>query len=167
MASGEKPGVAFIRPARAAERGSIREQLRNRWGSPTIVTGGRARDASSLPALVAAQGEEIVGLATYELSDRECELITLDAFRSGTGIGSALLSGVRDVAFQHGCVRLWLITTNDNLDALRFYQRRGMRLVAVHQGAVDAARRLKPAIPLTGEHGIPIHDELELELELN
>jgi hypothetical protein len=41
-----------------------------------------------------------------------------------------------------------------------------MRLVAVHRGGVDEARRLKPSIPLIGEHGIPIHDELEFEREL-
>jgi hypothetical protein len=31
---------------------------------------------------------------------------------------------------------------------------------------VDEARRLKPSIPLVGDHGIPVHDELELELPL-
>jgi RimJ/RimL family protein N-acetyltransferase len=95
-----------------------------------------------------------------------CELVSLDSLREGQGIGSALLAGVADEAGRRGCHRLWLITTNDNLDAIRFYQRRGMRLVAVHRGGVDEARRLKPSIPLMGEHGIPIHDELEFELVL-
>lgn len=111
-------------------------------------------------------GDQVVGLTTYEVAESECELVTIDAFRAREGIGSALFSAVREAAATHGCIRLWLITTNDNLEALGFYQRMGMRLVAVHQGAVDAGRRLKPAIPLIGEHGIPIHDELELELEL-
>ena len=61
---------------------------------------------------------------------------------------------------------MWLITTNDNLNALRFYQGRGFRLVAVHPGAVEASRRLKPQIPELGSFGIPIRDELELELSL-
>ena len=56
-----------------------------------------------------------------------------------------------------------LTTTNDNVDALRFYQRHGFRLVELRPGAVDAARRLKPEIPATGAHGIPLRDELELE----
>jgi hypothetical protein len=60
-----------------------------------------------------------------------------------------------------------VITTNDNVDALRFYQRRGFRLAALHQGAVDDSRaRLKPEIPEIGEHRIPLRDELDLELEL-
>jgi hypothetical protein len=67
---------------------------------------------------------------------------------------------------RRGRGRLWLITSNDNLNAIRFYQRRGMRLTAVHRGAIDEARQIKPSIPLIGEHGIPIHDELELELRL-
>ena len=67
---------------------------------------------------------------------------------------------------RRGCSRTWLITSNDNVNAIRFYQRRGMRLVAVHRGAIDEARQLKPSIPLVGKHGIPIHDELEFELPL-
>ena len=107
-----------------------------------------------------------MGLATYRVAGGECELVSLDAVHHWQGIGSALLTGVANEARRHGCRRLWLTTTNDNLNAIRFYQRRGLRLVDVHPGAVDDARRLKPSIPLVGEHGIPIRDELELELEL-
>jgi len=81
----------------------------------------------------------------------------------GQGAGTALLTAVEAAAAAAGCRRLWLITTNDNLDALRFYQRRGYRLAALYPGAVDEARRVKPTIPLVGNHGIPLHDELELE----
>lgn len=63
------------------------------------------------------------------------------------------------------CDRIWLVTTNDNLDALRFYQRRGFSLCALRPGAVDDARHtLKPSISRTGAYGIPLRDELELEL---
>ena len=65
---------------------------------------------------------------------------------------------------MRGSTRLWLITTNDNVDALRFYQRRGFRLVAIDRDAVERSRAtLKPGIPRTGLHGIPIRDELTLE----
>jgi len=79
------------------------------------------------------------------------------------GAGSVLLAAATEVARKAGARRLWLITTNDNLDALALYQRRGFRLVAVRAGAVDRARLLKPSIPEVGEHGIPMHDELVLE----
>jgi hypothetical protein len=81
-------------------------------------------------------------------------------------VGSALLDAAAATARAEGCARLRLITTNDNLDALRFYQRRGFRLVALRPGAVDVARVLKPQIPRTGDFGIAVRDELELEREL-
>jgi hypothetical protein len=65
-------------------------------------------------------------------------------------------------ARKHGSRNIWMVTSNDNLDALRFYQRRGYRLVTVHAGAIDMARRLKPSIPPIGNHGIPLRDEIEL-----
>jgi ribosomal protein S18 acetylase RimI-like enzyme len=155
-----------VRALRAGERRWLAEHLELAWGSTTVVSRGRAHDASTLPALVATAGEELVGLAIYELDGDACQLVTLEAFREHIGIGSALLAAVAEHARSHGCRRLWLVTTNDNLAALRFYQRRGMRLTAVHPGAVDAARAIKPEIPRIGNDGIPITDELELELAL-
>jgi ribosomal protein S18 acetylase RimI-like enzyme len=141
--------------------------LRDRWAGPVVVTRGRAHDATMLAALVAETAGERLGLATYRVEDGQAELITLDALVQGRGIGSALLQAVIDAAAAAGCRRLWLITTNDNLDAIRFYQRRGMRLVAVHRGAVDEARKVKPQIPQVGEHGIAVHDEIELDITLD
>jgi ribosomal protein S18 acetylase RimI-like enzyme len=154
-----------VREPRDDDRGWIRRFLEGSWGS-TVVSRGLAHDASQLPALLAVQADEIVGLATFRIADGDCELVTLDALRAGQGIGSALLTAVGQEAGRRGCGRLWLITSNDNVNAVRFYQRRGMRLVAVHRGAIDEARRIKPSIPLIGEHGIAIHDELEFELPL-
>ena len=94
-------------------------------------------------------------------------MLTLHADRQWGGVGSALVGEVERIAHAAGCGRLWLITTNDNVDALRFYQPRGFRLVALHAGTVDDSRAgLKPEIPKVGEHGIPLRDELELEREL-
>jgi GNAT superfamily N-acetyltransferase len=154
-----------VRGPREDERAWIRTFLDGSWGEP-VVSRGVAHDASQLPALLAVQEDEIVGLATFNIADGDCELVTLDALRQGQGIGSALLTAVGEEAGRRGCGRLWLITSNDNVNAIRFYQRRGMRLVAVHRGAIDEARQIKPSIPLIGEHGIPIHDELEFELRL-
>jgi ribosomal protein S18 acetylase RimI-like enzyme len=137
------------------------------WGSPIVVSRGRAHDASRLSALICEAAGETVGLATYDVCDEDCELVTIDAFTRGRGVGTMLLDAVIQMARQQGCRRLWLITSNDNLSALRFYQRRGLRLLALHRGAIDEARRIKPEIPLVGDEGIPIHDELELELQLD
>ena len=94
-------------------------------------------------------------------------MLTLHADVRGRGVGTALIAKVKRVATHAGCNRLWVITTNDNVDALRFYQRRGFRLAALHRGAVDEGRvRLKPEIPGVGDYRIPLRDELELEQEL-
>jgi GNAT superfamily N-acetyltransferase len=155
-----------VREPRDDERAWIERFLNQSWGSTTVVSRGVAHDAARLPALLAARGDEIVGLATFRFAEGECELVTLDALSENQGIGSALLGAVGQEAGRRGCDRLWLITSNDNVDAIRFYQRRGLRMVAVHRGAIDAARQIKPSIPLIGEYGIPIHDEVELELRL-
>lgn len=155
-----------VRVLRADETAWLREQMVALWGSPVVLSRGRTHDASRLSALICEAGGETVGLATYDVRDGDCELVTIDAFTRGRGIGTMLLDAVIQAARQHGCRRLWLITSNDNLSALRFYQRRGLQLVALHRGAIDEARRVKPEIPLVGDEGIPIHDELELELQL-
>ena len=157
----------IVREPLECERAWIAQQLCSWWGSTLIVTSNGCWETSQLPALVAVDGDAVVGVATFEIRDRACQLITLNAVETVRGVGSALLAGVADQAKGSGCERLWLTTTNDNLDALRFYQRRGLRIAAVHSDAVDAARAIKPTIPLVGDYGIPIHDELELELRLD
>lgn len=159
-------GGPVVRPVGEEERGRLAELLKREWGSIEVISRGRAHDLSECPALFSLDGDRVVGLVTYRIDGEDCELLTIDAFERGRGVGSQLLEAVAGRARAAGCQRLWLITTNDNLDAIRFYQRRGLRLVAVHVGAVDEARRLKPEIPHVGEYGIPIRDELEFEVSL-
>ena len=119
-------------------------------------------------ALVAEDGERLAGVLTYMLGERECEILTLHAAAQWRGTGTALIEAVERIAREAGCTRLWVLTTNDNVDALRFYQRRGFRLAALNAGAVDRSRaQLKPEISEHGEYGIPIRDELVLERRLD
>jgi ribosomal protein S18 acetylase RimI-like enzyme len=131
-----------------------------------IITRGWIHDTSALPGFVAIRDGEPVGLVTFSIKGDECEITTLDSLVEGIGIGSTLVEEVKRVALDQECTRLWLITTNDNVKALRFYQKRGFCLVAVHRNALDQTRRLKPSLPLTGIDGIPLRDEIELELDL-
>jgi GNAT superfamily N-acetyltransferase len=119
------------------------------------------------PALIAEENGRLVGVLTYIVRGHECEVFTLHADPPQRGTGTVLMNAVEDIARGQGCSRLWLITTNDNVDALRFYQRRGFRLAALHKGAVDRSRaRLKPEIPEVGAYGIPLRDEIELDKHL-
>ncbi len=154
-----------VRPLRDDERGWLTERLVELWDSALMVTRGRVHAVAELPGFVCEVDGERVGFATYEVRNGQCELVTLNSLREGLGVGSALLSAIATEAEQRSC-RLWLITTNDNLQALGFYQRRGFQIAAVHVRAVEESRRLKPSIPLVGGNGIAIRDELELELGL-
>jgi GNAT superfamily N-acetyltransferase len=158
--------MVSVREPRDDERERIIAILVERWGAPIVVSRGVRHDMRDLPTLVADEDGEIAGVLTYNPGERDAEVVSIDALRQNRGIGTALLDAVVDVALASGWRRLWLITTNDNTAALRFCQRRGWDLVAVHRDAVDESRRLKPEIPQTGDDDIPIKHELELELVL-
>ena len=128
---------------------------------------GELVDARLPPALIAVDGERLLGVLTWIAHADSLEVLTLHVTEPWHGTGTALLEGSRRLAASLECRRVWLVTTNDNTDALRFYQRRGFRLARLHPGAVDRSRLLlKPSIPEIGDHGIPLRDELELELKL-
>ncbi len=155
-----------VRPAVDGDTERVTDALINSWGSTTVVAHDTTYDLASLPTLVAEHVGELVGVLTYHVDGDALEIVSIDAIDRHRGIGSALLAAAAEEARGHGCRRLWLVTSNDNLDAVRFYQRRGMRITAVAPGAVDRARDAKPTIPEVGEYNIPIHDELTLTLTL-
>lgn len=158
---------SLIRPAEDADRASLITQWQARWGSTRMVTRGVVHDLTLLPCLLAlADDGAILGAAAYHCDGAACELVSLDAFVEGQGVGGALIAALADRARAESCARLWLITTNDNTHALRFYQRRGFRLAALYPDAITEARRIKPEIPLIGNDGIPIRDEIELDMTL-
>jgi len=154
-----------IRRATEADRPAVARFLTEHWGAPVVVSRGAVHSAAELPALVAeVEGEPAwAGLLTYRVHDDACEMVSLDAVPAGRGGGTALVTELVRQLGADRIRRLWLITTNDNLAALRFYQRRGFVLAALHPRAIEVSRRLKPSIPLVGHDGIPIRDELELE----
>jgi ribosomal protein S18 acetylase RimI-like enzyme len=150
----------------AGDRDWVKDLVTEQWGADTVVTRGTVYRPATLSGYVAWQSEERIGLVNYHLEGDACEIITLASLRPGIGAGTALIETVRRVAQEAGCRRLRVITTNDNIEALRFYQKRGFRLTAVHRNALELTRRIKPEIPLIGMHGIPLRDEIELEMPL-
>ena len=150
----------------SADRAWIEHAMGEQWGSTRIVSRGRLKDALDVGLLVCSDGDERLGLAAWNVLDGGCEVVALHSPVPRRGAGSALLHAVAERGRASGCARMWLITTNDNVAALRFYQRWGMQLVAVHVRAMDETRRLKPEVPEMGLDGIPLRDEIELELPL-
>ena len=152
-----------VRPAEERDRGWLREAIEDAWASDRMVTRGRLIEpVSACSGFVASLDGRPAGLALLAEREDGLEVVALLALEPGAGVGGALLAEVEREAARRG-VRAWLITTDDNTRALRFYQRRGWELVALHRDAVAEARRLKPEIPETGDDGIPIRHELELE----
>jgi ribosomal protein S18 acetylase RimI-like enzyme len=138
-----------------------------RHHSARVARLGELRYPLEHPALVADEGGCIVGLLTYIPGPDHAEILTFHVSGQWRGVGTALLLELERIAKNAGWTRLFLVTTNDNVDALRFYQRRGFRLAQLRSGAVDDSRsRLKPEIPRTGNYGIPLRDELVLEKRL-
>ena len=150
-----------IREREAADRDVVERFLSERH-SARVARLGELVDPLEHPALIAERDDgSLAGVLTYVVDGDSCEILTLHVAEQWTGVGTALIAAV-----ERKARRLWLLTTNDNVDALRFYQRRGFRLAELRPGGVDESRaRLKPEIPETGEYGIPIRDELILEKE--
>lgn len=166
-----------IRPLERSDREWVAHFLDERWGTTQIVSRGKAVYGHLLPGFMAERNTasaeeeseaedhvaENIGLITVHVGDRECEITTLNSLSESIGVGTALVEAVENWAREAGIERLWLVTTNDNLAALKFWQKRGYELVTVHRNAIADARRIKPQIPITGLDGIIIRDEIELE----
>jgi len=156
-----------VAPSRVEDRAAI-EVFLGRHNALRAARRGELVECLDHPAMLAWSDGELAGVATYVVGDGECELLTLYAVTRFAGVGSALVAAVQGVARRAACTRLWVVTTNDNVDALRFYQRRGFRLARLRPGAVDKSRQtLKPEISALGAYGIPLRDELELEMFLS
>lgn len=136
------------------------------WGSEVVVVHGTMFRPAELGGFIAERAGRIVGLVTYDLAGDMLEVVTLNAIERRAGIGTLLIEATAHKARRCGCREVRLTTTNDNVDALRFYQRRGFRLAELRPGAVDRSRRDKPEIPRTGDYGIPLHDEIDLTLRV-
>ena len=156
----------LVRSIEASDRNWVEFFVKSHWGSEIVVAKGRVLRPVELDGFVGFNGKNPVGLLTYRIEGHDCEIVTIDSIAQGEGVGTALINAVRERAKVKGCRRLWLITTNDNLNALRFYQKRGFRLIAIYPDALEASRKLKPQISIKAANGIPIRDELELELDL-
>ena len=156
----------IVNPLTPADRQWVARFMAEHWSGEAVIAHGVVYHPAELPGFLAVENGVRVGLLTYHIDGGACEVVTIDSLKPSEGVGSALIQAVRELASREGCARLWLITTNDNLAALRFYQKRGFVLVAVHPNALEVSRKLKPQIPLLGNDGIPIRDEIELEIRL-
>lgn len=155
-----------IREINANDKEIVTQLIAENWGSSIIVSKGKVYDVSSLPGFIAESDGKITGLITYNVHGNDCEITTLDSYAENNGIASRLIEAVIKIARENNCYRIWLITTNDNTKAIRFYQKRGFTITAIHIDAIRKSREIKPQIPLFGFDDIPILHEIEFEQRL-
>lgn len=153
-----------IKPVSADDNAWVMRFLAEVAHSVQVVSCGVLHEPGKLPGFIGWHNGQRAALLTYNIANGEFEVVTLHSAIKGQGLGSALLQAAHAAAMANNCRRLWLITTNDNTQAIRFYQKRGMVMTAVHVDALTHARTLKPEIPLIGNNGIPIRDEIEFEI---
>jgi GNAT superfamily N-acetyltransferase len=151
-----------IRPISDGDRPMLAWLVAELWGSEVVAVHGTSLRPAELGGFIAERSRRVVGLLTYQLVGDVLEIVTLNAIDRRAGIGTMLIEAAAGKARRFGCREIRLTTTNDNVDALRFYQRRGFRLAELRPGAVDQARQQKPEIPLVGDYGIPLRDEIDL-----
>jgi len=144
------------------DRNWVRDRTELLFGGDVVVSRDIVHQPADLPGFICAEGNERIGLATFKVTGHECELVTLDALCQWCGVGTALLDAVEKAAVAEGCTTLWMITTNDNIDGLRFFQRRGFQITVIRPNGMQAIRKMKPDMPEIGHYGIPVRDEIEL-----
>jgi GNAT superfamily N-acetyltransferase len=161
-----KKNHCSIRPVQAEDREQIRALMIRDWGGEPLIVHGNSYYPSAMPGLLLFCEGSLQGFLFYDSQDAFYEIIALEVFTKFQGGGTQLLEAFKTLALKEGCTTLKVMTTNDNLDALRFYQRRGFTLTEIALNAADQARQLKPTIPLVGDHNIPLQHELILEMKL-
>jgi ribosomal protein S18 acetylase RimI-like enzyme len=162
----ENPEIA-VREIEPSDGEWVRSFLGAHFGSTKVVSRNVVHQTDDLPGFIGIYRSEPSALLTYCVMNGELELVSLHAAIAGRGLGSRLLASARERARELRCRRLWLITTNDNEPAIGFYARWGLRLAAIHRGAIAESRKLKPEISHFGVGGRPIEDEIEFELLLD
>lgn len=147
-------------------RQSVNDILINEWEATDIIIRGKIIDGTKLDGFLAMKDNEIIGLITYMIENNECEIVSLNSFEENKGIATRLINIVKALAIKKNCTRLKLITTNDNIRGIEFYQKRGFVFANIYINAIENSRKLKPEIPLYADNGLPIRDEIEFEIKL-
>ncbi|QQG44597.1 MAG: GNAT family N-acetyltransferase [Candidatus Roizmanbacteria bacterium] len=144
----------------------IKKLFINEWGSEVVLSNNKIYKPEEVLGIIVEHDNKKVGLLTFIIDAEKIEIITLNSLEKNRGIGTLLIDELKKIAQEERCKRIILETTNENISALSFYQKRGFQIIAVYPNAINEARKTKPEIPLVGENGIPIRDALELELKL-
>jgi len=154
----------MVREATEADRAAARELFQQDFGRTKIVAFGEVMDIDEMPALVALLHDGPSGALAYRLLGDALHVVALatDPMWQRAGVGGYLIAEAELLARRLNLGRLVVSTTNDNLPALYFYQRKGYRLMELVPESVTAHTHQQVA----GFAGIPVRDEILLEKRL-
>lgn len=144
----------------------ISHLMKQHWGGEPLIIRSKKYYPSKLDGIFATKDNQTIGFLFYDIQNTSCEIVVFEVFDKFKGIGTQLLEKLKIIAKEKSCARIYLMTTNDSLDALRFYQRRGFHICGIHIDSIKESRKIKPVIPMIGDYGIPLRDEIDLELIL-
>jgi ribosomal protein S18 acetylase RimI-like enzyme len=159
----ELPPV-LVREATDADRAAARELFARDFGRTKIVAYGEVMDIDQMPALVAVRYADPSGALAYRLHGDALHIVALatDPMWQRSGVGGHLVAEAELIARRLKLRRLVVSTTNDNLPALYFYQRRGYRMTDF----VPSSIIMHTGQEVAGFAGIPVRDEVRLEKTL-
>lgn len=164
MMEEEQQQKVDIRPTGPEDTAWMLEFIKERWSTYHLYARGREHNVAELKGFAAVRGEEILGLATYQIQDRECEILSVNSLVEGLGFGTELLKSIAQASAAAGCKRISVVVTNDNINGLRFFQTRGFILAKLNRNIAESYRDLDADYPTRGQENIPVRDELELEI---
>ena len=147
-----------------SDRTLVDEFIRQQWYTTTMIIRGKEIDMTQTEGFYVKEQEDIIGLITYFVSDDVLEVISLNSLRENQGIGTKLVDAVIREAKDRKLKKILVVTTNDNINAIKFWQKRGFDMACLYHNALDISRKIKPEIPLIGDHSIPLRHEIEFEL---
>lgn len=150
-----------VRQATDADRARVVALFVTDFGRSKFIAFGEEFQAETVPTIVAEMDGDLAGALAYRLQQGMLQIVALatDPEWQRSGVGGQLVDHAERVALEAGATHVAVATTNDNLPALYFYQRRGYRLTEV---AVDAIASANEGATIVGFAGIVIRDEFHL-----
>ncbi len=156
----------IIKKIKDKDKNQIVDIITKEWGSIFVISKGVKYNVSNLPGYLALLDNKIVGIITFFITKNNYEIITLNSFKKNKGIGTILIDKIKKNAKKNNINKINLITTNDNINAITFYQKQGFDIKSINLNSIIESRKLKPEIPETGNFGIPIKHEIVFELDI-
>jgi ribosomal protein S18 acetylase RimI-like enzyme len=153
----------LTRDAAENERALAIDMFRRDFGRTAVAAFGEVVALEKADGMIVAEmGGDLSGALAWRRMGEALHVVALatDPMWQRSGVGGHLLAEAEMVARREGLARVVIATTNDNLPALYFYQRRGYRITEVVRGA-GAQHAAAPASKGFAE--IPVMDELRLE----